>query len=201
MFALIVVFGYVSGEAICRGAQGDGAPGEAGYVFEQVGVFDGCCWGLAPGERGVAGDEDARDGDGVEVLFPEEAGYDRAGVEYVGFGYFFGGEWLGDRDGAVEVIGVGGAEAGDGLACLGPGGGEFGVGMNYAADLREFAIEEQMGIEVAGGAEREDGLAANGGCGIAGEEYKQGFPFEGCGVGVFYGGRDGIEQGHGLHSV
>jgi len=64
----------------------------------------------------------------------------------------------------------------------------------------ELVLAGDPGL-VCGGPEREDCFAANGGCGIAGEEYKQGFPFEGCGVGVFYRSRDGIEQGHGLHSV
>jgi hypothetical protein len=53
----------------------------------------------------------------------------------------------------VEVVGVGGAEAGDGLAGLGPGCGEFGVGVDDAADLGEFAIEQQVGVEIAGGVE------------------------------------------------
>ena len=84
----------------------------------------------------------------------EAADDDGAGVADVGLGDFFGGERFGDGDGAVEVVGVGGAEAGDGPAGLRPGGGELGVGVDDAADLGELAVEEGVGVEVAGGAQR-----------------------------------------------
>jgi len=153
MFALVVVFGDIGGQAVCGGSKRYGAIGEAGDVFEKVGIFDGCGSGLAPGEGRVSGYEDAGDGDGVEALFAEEAGDDCAGVVNVGFVDLFGGEGLGDGNGAVEIVGVGGAEAGDGLAGLRPGSCKFGMGMDDATDLGKFAVEEQVGVEVAGGVE------------------------------------------------
>ena len=53
----------------------------------------------------------------------------------------------------MEVVGVGGAEAGNRAAGLRPGGGELGVGVDDAADLREFAVEQGVGVEIARGAQ------------------------------------------------
>jgi hypothetical protein len=112
-------------------------------------VFDGFGGGFAPGKGGVAGDQDAGNGDGVEALEPEAADDDRAGIALVGLGDLLGGEGFGDGNGAVEVVGVGGAEAGNGAAGLSPGGGELGVGVDDAADLGELAVEEGVCVEVA----------------------------------------------------
>ena len=62
-------------------------------------------------------------------------------------------EWRGARDGAVEVVGVCGAEGGDGHAGLGEGSGVLGVGVDDGADGRELAVEERVGVEVGGRAE------------------------------------------------
>ena len=131
-----------------------GTVGEAGDEFEEVGVFHGRGGSLAPGEGSVPCDQDSGDGEGVEFAILKEAGNDGAGIEDVGFLDFGGGERLGDGDFAMEVVSVGGAEAGDGTAGLSPGGGELGVGVDDAADLREFAVEQEVGIEVAGRIQR-----------------------------------------------
>lgn len=68
MLSLIVVFADVGGDGACRGIQSNGAEGEAGDVFEDVGVFDGVGGIFAPGKGRMAGDEDSRDGDGVQIL-------------------------------------------------------------------------------------------------------------------------------------
>ena len=146
MLALVMVFGDVAGETVCGGSDGYGAIGEAGDVFEEIGVFDGCCRGFAPGEGSVTGDEDSGNGDGIEILFVKEAGDHCAGIENVGFVDLFGGERLGDGNGTVEVVGVGGAEARDGLAGLRPSGCEFGVDVDDAADLGEFAVKQEVGF-------------------------------------------------------
>ena len=153
VFALVVVFGNIGCQAFRGSIEDDGAIGEACDKLQQVGIFDGSCGGFSPGEGGVACDEHARDGKWVEVAGVEEACDDGACVEDVGLFDFVGGEGFGDGDFAVEVVGVGGAEAGNGAAGLGPAGGEFGMGVDYATDLGKFAIEEQMGVEVAGGVE------------------------------------------------
>ena len=46
----------------------------------------------------------------------------------------FVGEGWGAGDGAVEVVGVGGAERGDGEAGLGEAGGELRVSVDYGSD-------------------------------------------------------------------
>ena len=53
----------------------------------------------------------------------------------------------------MEVVGVGCAETGDRAASLRPGSGEFGMGMDDSADLGKLAVEQGMGVEVAGRAE------------------------------------------------
>jgi hypothetical protein len=54
----------------------------------------------------------------------------------------------------VKVVGVRGAEAGNGAAGLRPGRGELGVGVDDAADLRKFAVEQRVRIEIARRAQR-----------------------------------------------
>ena len=53
----------------------------------------------------------------------------------------------------MEVVGVGGAEAGDGFAGLGPGSCEFRMGMDDAANLGEFTVKQEVSFEIAGGVE------------------------------------------------
>ena len=63
------------------------------------------------------------------------------------------GERSGDGDGAVEVVGVRGAERRDGKAGLGEAGGELRVRVHDGADGGELAIEQRVGVEVGGGTE------------------------------------------------
>ena len=148
MLALVVVFrnvrrdfGFGQSRILSSGPKQDGAEGETGDVFENVGVLERISYGFAPCKRGVAGDQNSRDGEGVEAFRTEAPDDDSAGVANIGLGDFLGGEGFGERDGAVEVVGVGCAEAGDGTASLGPGGCKLRVGVDDAADLRKFAVE------------------------------------------------------------
>ncbi len=80
--------------------------------------------------------------DGVKTV-PAKAPYDDgASIADIGLFDFLRGERFGDRNRAVKVVGVGGAEARDRTARLRPGGGELGMGVNDAADLRELAVEQ-----------------------------------------------------------
>lgn len=63
------------------------------------------------------------------------------------------GEWVCAGDGAVEVVGVGGAEGGDGHAGLSEGGGVLGVGVDDGTDGWELAVQKGVGVEIGGGAE------------------------------------------------
>src|SRR5580658_4889681 len=116
-------------------------------------MFDRFGRSLSPGKGSMAGDQDAGCGNWIDSVLAESPNDDRAGAADVAAGNFLGGEGLGDRDRAVKVVGMGGAEAGDGFAGLRPGGGELRMGMDDAADLGKFAIEQGMGVEVARGAQ------------------------------------------------
>ena len=114
----------------------------------------------APAEGGVAVDEAGGDGEGVDVVLLEVVDDGEAGLVDVAAGDGFVGEGRGAGDGAVEVVGVGGAEGRDGEAGLGEAGGELGVGVDDGADGGELAVEEGVGVEVGGGLEGAvDGLA------------------------------------------
>ncbi len=68
----------------------------------------------------------------------------------------------------------------------------------------EFAGELMLARDpwlVGGGAQGEDGFAADRRCGICAEESEERLPLECSCVGVFDWGRDGVEEGHGLRSV
>jgi hypothetical protein len=64
------------------------------------------------------------------------------------------GEWPGDRDWTVEVIGVGGTEGRNGKPSLGKAGGELGMRVDDAPDARKLAIEQRVGVEVRGRTKR-----------------------------------------------
>jgi hypothetical protein len=151
MFAKVMMLRNVDWNAGLGSPQERAAEGKAGDVFKNIGVFDSGGGVFTPGEGGVAGDKDAGDGDGVEIVFAEVLDNDGTGVADVGFGDFLGGEGARNGNGAVKVVGVGGAEAGNRAAGLRPGGSELGVGVNDAADLGKLAVEQGVGVEVAGG--------------------------------------------------
>ena len=96
--------------------------------------------GTARGSRRRDGSAEA--GDDGEAGFVDIAAVDG-----------FVGEGSGAGDGAVEIVGVRGAEGGDGEAGLGEAGGELGVGVDDGADGGELAVEERVGVEVGGGPE------------------------------------------------
>ena len=129
----------------CRVQQG-GAEGEPGDVFQDIGMLDGFGRGLSPRKGCVACDENSRDCDWVETLGAKTTDYDSAGVVDVPGGDFFGGECFRDGNRAVKVVSVGGSQARNGLAGLRPGCCELGVGVDDAADLGEFAVEQGVGV-------------------------------------------------------
>lgn len=143
--------------------EGGVAGDEAGWDGEGVDGFgadvcreSGGCGGVAAKGEGAGAVGFGTSGGGVLEAGGEaaEAADDgEAGLVNVAAGDGLVGERLGAGDGAVEVVGVGGAEGGDGEAGLGEGGGELGVGMDDGADLGELAIEEGVGVEVGGGLE------------------------------------------------
>ena len=163
MFAEVVAVEEGLRNAGVVGDQGEGVVGHFGYGFEDYGVVGGVVGVLTPAEGGVAVDEAGGDGEGVDAVELEVVDDGEAGLVDVAAADGFVGEGLGAGDGAVEVVGVGGAEGGDGEAGLGEAGGELGVGVDDGADGWEFAVEEGVGVEVGGGFEGAvDDLAVRG---------------------------------------
>ena len=161
MLAEVVVFGYVQGNCgigrfrEVRGSSQQGATeGQTRNVLKNVGVFDRLRWGLSPGKGSMAGDQHSGYGDWIESSSLETASDDGSSIADVALGDFVGGKWLGDGNRTMEVIGVGGAEAGDGAPGLRPRGCKLGVGVDDAADLGKLAVEVGMRVQVARGAKR-----------------------------------------------
>ena len=149
VFAQIVMLQNMGWDSGFGRSQENTAKSEPGDVFKDVGVFDRFSGRLAPREGSVAGDKDTWNRDGIELVTVETADNDGAGVANVSRSNLFGCEGLGNRNRAVEVVGMRGAKAGDGPAGLSPGSGKLRMGVDDAADLGELAIEKNMGIEIA----------------------------------------------------
>jgi len=141
------------GDAFAVGAEGEGVEGHPGYGFEDYGVVSGFVRVASPAERGVAVDETGGDGQGIDSLETEAVDDGYAGFVNVAADDGFVAQGLSTRDWPVEVVGVGGAERGDGQAGLGEAGGELGVSVDDGADGGELAVEEGVGVEVGGGFE------------------------------------------------
>src|SRR5665213_4623281 len=103
---------------------------------------------LAPDERCVSGDQAGGRGERVEsVGSVAKAGDDgEAGFVDVAAADGFVRKRLRDGDGAVEVVGVRGAEGGDGKAGLGEARRELGVCVYDRADGGEFAVEQSVRV-------------------------------------------------------
>ena len=150
VFAQVVFVEEVLWERGGGWVESQGVEGHAGAHFEGDGVVEsGECVG-APCEGGVAVLEDAGDGGGVEVEMVEGFDDGEPGHAFVACGDFVGGERAADGDLAVEVVGVGGAEAGERFAGLGPCGGGGAVGMADAAGGGEGAVDFEVGVAVGG---------------------------------------------------
>jgi hypothetical protein len=153
VFAEVVAVEQGLRDAGVAGDEGEGVVGHFCYGFEDYGVVGGGVGVAAPDEWGVAVDEAGGDGEGVDAVELEVVDDGEAGLVDVAALDGVVGEGLGAWDGAVEVVGVGGAEGGDGEAGLGEAGGVLGVGVDYGADGGELALEEGVGVEVGGGLE------------------------------------------------
>src|SRR5208337_2424970 len=120
VLAKVVVFLDVVGNASLGSSQKHAAEGQPGNVFKDVGVFHGFGGSSAPRKGRVAGNQYAGNRDGVEVFTAEQPNDDCAGVPDVGFGDFLFRKGLGDGNAPMEIVGVGGAETGNGAAGLRP---------------------------------------------------------------------------------
>jgi hypothetical protein len=153
VFAEVVAVEEGLGDSYVIGYEGEGVVSHLCYGFEDYGVVGGGVGVTAPAEGGVAVDEAGWDGDGVDSMLLEVIDDGEAGLVDVAAGDGFIVQGCGAGDGAVEVVGVGGAEGWDGEAGLGEAGGELGVGVDDGADGGELAVEEGVGVEVGGGFE------------------------------------------------
>ena len=106
---------------------------------------------FAPGEGPVAGTDHAGDGGGLDAPLLESLDDNYARVFLVILLQLPLGQVAGAGDGAVEVVSVGGAEAGDVLPRLGPGHRVGAVGVDDAPDAGERLVKFDVGLGVAGG--------------------------------------------------
>ena len=128
-----------------------GQQGHFGYFFQHHGMVDGLGRVLTPGEGAVAVADDARHSHRVNAPAGESLDDDLAGVLLVVLVQFFFCQVTGTGHGTIEVVGVGGAVAGNVLPGLGPGHRVGAVGVDDAAQGREGLVQFQMGFRVAGG--------------------------------------------------
>jgi hypothetical protein len=112
--------------------------------------------------------EDAGDGGWVELEVVEGFDDGEPCHAFVACGDFVRVEHAADGDFAVEVVGVGGAEAGERATGLGPCGGGGAVGVADACGGGEGAVDFEVGIAVGGRVERAFDAAA--GCEVEDDE-------------------------------
>jgi len=137
VLAKVVVLFHVVRNARLGSSQQHAAEGQPGDVFKDVGVFHGFGGSSAPRKGRMAGNQNAGDGDGIEIFRVKEPNDDCPGVADVVFdGDFFFRERRGDGNTAVEVVGVGGAQTGNGAASLRPRCRELRVGVSRSLDGR-----------------------------------------------------------------
>ena len=133
------------------GGEVQGQHGHLGDALDRHGGLDGLGRRRAPGERGVAIDQDARIVQRVEVA--EALDDDAPGLPFVGRRDLAGRHLAGDRHRAGKVVGVRRAEDRDRPAGLGKGRGVGGVSVHHAADVREGQQQPAVGRRVGRGGE------------------------------------------------
>jgi hypothetical protein len=93
---------------------------------------------------------DQHGGNFAWVRIFEQAGDGVSGVFFVGSGDVAVRDNVGHRNCPTEIIGVRGAETGNGLACLSPRSCELGVGVADPTDFRKSLIKSDVSCQVQG---------------------------------------------------
>jgi len=153
MLALVVMFADVLRNGLNGGIKQTGPEGEPGDVFKDIGMFNRLGRRSSPREGCMAGNKNSGNSDGVKLLGAKTADNDSPCIAYVARRDLLSREGLCYRDWTMKVVGVRGSQAGNGLARLGPGGGEFGMRVNDPADLWKLAVKQGVGVQIAGGAQ------------------------------------------------
>src|SRR5690625_2408888 len=117
-------------------------------LFQNHSVINRLSRVFTPGKWRVAGND-------AHGCFHRAAVLETVGNLYAGFLFVVAFDLLiahhsGDRNLAIGVVCVGGAETGNRLLSLGPGSGVGGVGMGDAANVVEVAIQVCVGFGVRG---------------------------------------------------
>src|SRR5262252_7549912 len=112
-------------------------------VFQDHGVMNRLNDGLAPRERTMTCYKDTRTGKGVSLRKGLDHG--SAGVQLVVGFNFMGSEATRARDGAMEIISMGGTQRRQFAAGLCPSGSKETVCMHDSADLFKRPIQRQVG--------------------------------------------------------
>ena len=115
-----------------------------GHLLHHYGVVDGVVGVLAPGERTMVLHEHTGGVDGVDVATLDAVYNHHTGLFLI-LGHLTLGHITGAGNGIVEIVGMGGADVGNVLACLCPCRGIGGVGVHNAAQLGEGAVENEVG--------------------------------------------------------
>ncbi len=159
MFSEVVFVEEGLGDGLLVGVYDCCAEGHSGDLFKDDGGFNGLCGACAPGEGAVVCDEDGGHLEGVNAA---KAAYDSfASVQFIIFCDLVRSEGVGEWDGAVEVVGGGGAVTWYLATGLGPHCGVGRVGVADAGDVFEVAVELEVGLGVGRWVEGAfDGVAA-----------------------------------------
>jgi len=126
----------------CCRSEGQGLDRHVGHGLKGDGGFHGLGSRWSPNEWAMIPDENGRN---AERIDPLETLYDDvAGFPLIFAIYFLGRHTARERDRAVEVIAMGGAEAGNLTRSLSKCHGRAGVGVNHGTDAGE--IQEQATV-------------------------------------------------------
>lgn len=130
------------GDGASLGVGDESVQSHRGDFLDKDRVVSGIGRSFSPAERSMSRDEDTWNVQGI--AFGDATNDGQAGVPFIVIANFSRTERLGDGNRSVEIIGVGGAKAGDFALRLSPGGGGTGMGMCDAADAGKGFIKDQV---------------------------------------------------------
>ena len=103
---------------------------------------------FSPGKGSMTAADDGGNMNRVHSPLPERLRDDFAGVGLIVLFNFLRRQTPGAGDGAIEIIGVGGAISGDIPASLRPAYGIRAVGMDNAAQFGKGVVQDQVGFGI-----------------------------------------------------
>lgn len=153
VFAQMMLFQDVPGDGTQGGIQGGRAEGHVSAHFKGDAVLERVHGVFSEGERCVMDLQDGRHFEWAELQLAQALDNGDAGEMLIVLRDFSGCERAHQWDGAVKVVRVRGAEAGNLTTRLRKHGGMQAVRVRDAADLGEFTVKDEMRFRVGGGPE------------------------------------------------